>query len=87
MRYWNRRPRAKKWSLYHAGEKIRSLLLQLGTRVLVFMCAIRMLYEIPPAQITHKVTILLSARTDKPEKPLALPIGALAILVPRGAFA
>jgi hypothetical protein len=61
----------KQWSLYHAGKKFDPLLLQLGTRVLVIYVRNRMLYEIPPAQITHKGDDLLWRETDKPEKPLA----------------
>ena len=61
----------KQWSLYHAGKKFDPLLLQLGTRVLVIYVRNRMLYEIRPAQITHKGDDLLWRETDKPEKPLA----------------
>src|SRR5260370_32394402 len=61
----------KQWSLYHAGKKFDPLLLQLGTRVLVIYVRNRRVYEIPPAQITHKGDDLLWRETDKPEKPLA----------------
>ena len=61
----------KQWSLYRAGKKIDPLLLQLGTRVLVIYVRNRMVYEIPPAQISHKGDDLLWRETDKPEKPLA----------------
>jgi hypothetical protein len=61
----------KQWSLYHAGKKFDPLLLQLGTRVLVIYVRNRMVYEIPPSQITHKGDDLLWRETDKPEKPLA----------------
>ena len=61
----------KQWSLYHAGKKFDPLLLQLGTRVLVIYVRDRMVYEIPPAQISHKGDDLLWRETDKPEKPIA----------------
>jgi hypothetical protein len=61
----------KQWSLYRTGKKVDPLLLQLGTRVLVIYVRNRMVYEIPPAQISHKGDDLLWRETDKPEKPLA----------------
>ena len=61
----------KQWSLYRAGKKVDPLLLQLGTRVLVIYVRNRMVYEIPPARISHKGDDLLWRETDKPEKPLA----------------
>jgi hypothetical protein len=61
----------KQWSLYHTGKKFDPLLLQLGTRVLVIYVHDRMVYEIPPVQITRKGDDLLWRETDKPEKPIA----------------
>src|SRR5258707_11601222 len=55
----------KQWSLYHAGKKFDPLLLQLGTRVLVIYVRDRMVYETPPAQISHKGDDLLWRETDK----------------------
>jgi hypothetical protein len=60
----------KQWSLYHAGKKFDPLLLQLGTRILVIYVRNRMVFEIPPAQISHKGDDLLWRETDKPEKPI-----------------
>jgi len=60
MRYCESTTGAQNNGVFPRREKIHPSCLQLGTRVLVIYVRNRMLYEIPPAQITHKVTIVVA---------------------------
>ena len=61
----------KIWNLYRTGKKLDPLLLQLGSRSLVFYVQRQEAYEINPEHLEHKGEELLWRETDKPAKPLA----------------
>jgi hypothetical protein len=60
----------KMWKIYHTEKKADPLLLELGTRMLVFYIHDQAVYEIMPEKLQRKGKDLLWSESDRPEHPL-----------------